>query len=152
LSGKLLRECLRLIQSAVSLILESARRQLAIRACVVAQVSNLLYRRLPVGKAATYHHACGLEIRDTADWKSALQGSRFQSAERQLGHRACGLEIRDTADWKSALQGSRFQSAERQLGNRACGLEIRDTADWKSALQGSRFQSAERQLAITPAD
>jgi hypothetical protein len=45
----------------------------------VAQVSNLPYRRLPVGRAPTNSTAlelretCGLEIRDTADWKSALQ-------------------------------------------------------------------------------
>jgi hypothetical protein len=39
----------------------------------VAQVSNLLYRRLPVGYTLNSHNLCGLEIRDTADWKSALQ-------------------------------------------------------------------------------
>jgi hypothetical protein len=51
----------------------------------VAQVSNLLYRRLPVGRTcdipATLEpsSACGLEIRDTADWKSALQfGARIR--------------------------------------------------------------------------
>ncbi len=44
----------------------------------VAQVSNLLYRRLPAGNAThelalpTATTASGLEIRDTADWKSAL--------------------------------------------------------------------------------
>ena len=39
----------------------------------VAQVSNLLCRRLPVGKACEFSSACGLKIRDTADWKSALR-------------------------------------------------------------------------------
>ena len=39
----------------------------------VAQVSNLLYRRLPAGFALNNRGLCGLEIRDTADWKSALQ-------------------------------------------------------------------------------
>jgi len=45
----------------------------------VAQVSNLLYRRLPAGSACKQParpiagDVCGLEIRDTADWKSALQ-------------------------------------------------------------------------------
>ena len=44
----------------------------------VAQVSNLPYRRLPVGNALDAQDALGLadarglEIRDTADWKSAL--------------------------------------------------------------------------------
>ncbi|MEY2409911.1 MAG: hypothetical protein QOF48_2581 [Verrucomicrobiota bacterium] len=45
----------------------------------VAQTSSLLYRRLPVGRCVIIlaqkatPSACGLEIRDTADWKSALQ-------------------------------------------------------------------------------
>jgi len=55
----------------------------------VPQVSNLLYRRLPVGSAwafrtlPNWHQPCGLEIRDTrlpgggqaADWKSAARAS-----------------------------------------------------------------------------
>jgi hypothetical protein len=40
---------------------------------LVAQVSNLLYRRLPVGTPGARLYVCGLEIRDTADWKSALR-------------------------------------------------------------------------------
>ncbi len=45
----------------------------------VAQVSNLLYRRFPIGRAWRcgerwiVRGACGLETRDTADWKSALR-------------------------------------------------------------------------------
>ncbi len=39
---------------------------------LVAQVSNLLYRRLQVGRLYRLGCICGLEIRDTADWKSAL--------------------------------------------------------------------------------
>jgi len=39
----------------------------------VAQVSNLPYRRLPVGKLYLPGRIGGLEIRDTADWKSALR-------------------------------------------------------------------------------
>jgi len=39
----------------------------------VAQVSNLLYRRLPVGRPYLLGRIGGLEIRDTADWKSALR-------------------------------------------------------------------------------
>src|SRR5208337_18142 len=42
------------------------------RGCV-AQISNLLCRRLPVGRLCLLGRLCGLEIRDTADWKSALQ-------------------------------------------------------------------------------
>jgi hypothetical protein len=40
---------------------------------VVAQISNLLYRRLQVGRALHKGPACGLEIRDTAGWKPALR-------------------------------------------------------------------------------
>jgi hypothetical protein len=49
------------------------------RLLIVAQVSNLLYRRLPVGRpwanarVLKTYSGCGLETRDTADWKSALQ-------------------------------------------------------------------------------
>ena len=39
----------------------------------VAEVSNLLCRRLPVGRLYPPGRICGLEIRDTADWKSALR-------------------------------------------------------------------------------
>ena len=42
---------------------------------IVAQVSNLLYCRFPVGRPYENRTAGGLEIRDTADWKSALQAS-----------------------------------------------------------------------------
>ena len=42
----------------------------------VAQVSNLLYRRLPVGTPLVRRGACGLEIRDTAGWKPALRAWR----------------------------------------------------------------------------
>jgi hypothetical protein len=43
-------------------------------------VSNLLYRRLPVGRPCGNWTAGGLEIRDTADWKSALRGSWSEGA------------------------------------------------------------------------
>ena len=45
----------------------------------VAQVSNLKYRRFPIGRALPVqapqnaHSTCGLKTRDTADWKSALR-------------------------------------------------------------------------------
>jgi hypothetical protein len=39
----------------------------------VAQVSNLLCRGLLAGRVLRTYGACGLEIRDTADLKSALQ-------------------------------------------------------------------------------
>jgi hypothetical protein len=46
----------------------------------VAQISNLLYRRIRFGKpldrsdTPVFSQACGLEIRDTAGWKPALRG------------------------------------------------------------------------------
>src|SRR5438093_3503537 len=45
---------------------------------IVAQISNLLYRRFLIGRASQrltrlkFQGACGLQTRDTADWKSAL--------------------------------------------------------------------------------
>ena len=51
---------------------------------LVAQISNLLYRRLPVGRPPEVSSACGLEIRDTADWKSALRLAALQTSEIRL--------------------------------------------------------------------
>jgi hypothetical protein len=45
----------------------------------VAQISNLLYRRIPFGRPAeraetpVRANPCGLKIRDTAGWKPALR-------------------------------------------------------------------------------
>ena len=47
----------------------------------VARVSNLLCRRLPVGRVFAVRDASGLEIRDTADWKSALRPRRRSAYE-----------------------------------------------------------------------
>jgi len=64
----------------------------------VAQVSNLLYRRLPAGlrdgfranetgtleneKPSEFSTVCGLEIRDTAGWKPALRGGKGEACLR----------------------------------------------------------------------
>src|SRR5439155_23458586 len=40
--------------------------------CAVAQISNLLYRLLSFGKPSARQKRSGLQIRDTADYKSAL--------------------------------------------------------------------------------
>ncbi len=47
----------------------------------VAQVSNLLYHRLPVGRLYVLAGACGLEIRDTAGSKPALRLPFGQTCE-----------------------------------------------------------------------
>ena len=39
----------------------------------VAQVGNLPFRRLVVGRVLAPGRICGLPIRDTADWQSALR-------------------------------------------------------------------------------
>jgi len=58
----------------------------------VAQVSNLLYRRLPVGRLYLLGRICGLEIRDTADWKSALRLPVGETREIPgLGFTGCTL-------------------------------------------------------------
>jgi hypothetical protein len=101
----------------------------------VAQVSNLLYRRLPVGNAPQalarpeIRSACGLEIRDTADSKSALRRiCRFVAPVSNLLYRR--LPAGRLSNGRRRLE---FQSVSP--GRRVCGLEIRDTADWKSALR-----------------
>ncbi len=59
----------------------------------VAQVSNLLYRRLPAGRATEtrsppeWTRGCGLEIRDTAGWKPALRHGHPPLAAWSLSHR-----------------------------------------------------------------
>jgi len=60
---------------------------------LVAQVSNLLYRRLLVGRLLESARACGLEIRDTAGWKPAL---RLRHAKtRELSGLARKAEVRN---------------------------------------------------------
>ena len=44
----------------------------------VAQIFNLLYRRLAVGRASAFADRGGLQIRDTADCKSALLRFRLR--------------------------------------------------------------------------
>jgi len=54
---------------------------------VVAQVGNLLYRRLVIGAPATvlrHHTVSGLPIRDTADCQSALRGAAVADDLRDI--------------------------------------------------------------------
>ena len=59
----------------------------------VAQISNLLYRRIPFGrppddsKAHEFSEARGLKIRDTAGWKPALRA--FSPGKTEALLRAC---------------------------------------------------------------
>ena len=46
----------------------------------VAQVGNLLFRRLAVGWSSASATVCGLPIRDTADYQSALPARRVNAA------------------------------------------------------------------------
>jgi hypothetical protein len=57
----------------------------------VAQISNLLYRRLPVGGPSGDTVACGLEIRDTAGWKPALRPGGAQFGTSDFGLRTSDL-------------------------------------------------------------
>src|SRR5262249_21769395 len=66
-----------------------------------AQVSNLLSRRFPIGGASPVpaphrsRSACGLETRDTADWKSALRSLRtLLNTEEGRAAGAARLQIR----------------------------------------------------------
>ena len=53
----------------------------------VAQVANLLFRRLAVGGVLATGRICGLPIRGTADWQSALRQPRSSSQGAMLESR-----------------------------------------------------------------
>ena len=62
------------------------------RPAIVAQISNPLYRRFPIGRPSprptrlNFPGVCGLKTRDTADWKSALRGlQRLQMCSVSYG-------------------------------------------------------------------
>jgi len=60
----------------VSCHFQNGRKQEMINEQFVAQIVNLLYRRLEIGSAGAssmIKTACGLAIRDTADCQSALR-------------------------------------------------------------------------------
>jgi len=77
----------------------------------VAQVSNLLYRRLPVGRGFLRCRACGLEIRDTAGWKPALR-HRIHAQEHLggVGHAADTNALLDS--WFTAQTNIQTWTAE----------------------------------------
>ncbi len=76
------------------------------RHCPVAQICNLLYRRLSVGRAPHGSTPCGLQIRDAADCKSALQTMRL----RIWGQYHDGLTCKKRGD---RIAAGRFPSARR---------------------------------------
>src|SRR5205085_796225 len=102
------------------------------RAALVAQVSNLLYRRFPIGRAPRKlarlngRSAGGLEIRDTADRKSALRGEPCAALVAQVSNLL----------YRRFPIGRAPRELARLNGRSAGGSEIRDTADRKSALRG----------------
>ena len=70
---------------------------------LVAQISNLLYRRFPIGRASGHLLACQslrtlrrLETCDTADWKSALQ-----AGAGSVAHPAVQAEWGARSSWRS---------------------------------------------------
>ena len=82
-------------------------RSLPMNRRAVAQVSNLPYRRLPVGRmreaqaVREYSGVCGLAIRDTADWQSALRIERRPGSWSQCA-RGSG--------WGLSIKGSKRKS------------------------------------------
>jgi len=120
----------------------------ASRRTLVAQVSNLLRRRLPVGKARelSVHPALrtgrGLEIRDTADWKSALQfvsgAPRLRSADcqsadlRRLGSGARDCQSAATA--RPARPSERARASQSPTASRQPN-KLAASADCQSAIQ-----------------
>ena len=73
---------------------------------LVAQISNLLYRRLAVGRPFARRDACGLKIRDTADWKSALLWLRLRRAVEYLEIFSARNGLRKTLGISSALKNN----------------------------------------------
>ena len=69
----MLRVCARRENSTAFVLLSQKnvflRKFEAAQGILVAQVGNLPYRRLAVGRASEANGACGLPIRDTADWE-----------------------------------------------------------------------------------
>ncbi len=98
---------------------------------LVAQISNLLYRRLPVGRPFDRREGCGLEIRDTADWKPALLWLRRRRAAlyRRLPVGRVSKPSSASADWKSAIQqvGNRYSRRHAHACNKS-RLEVRSRA------------------------
>jgi hypothetical protein len=68
--------------------------------CFVAQICNLLYRRIAFGRPLTFPTpspmtaAGGLQIRDTADYKSALRAEAFAPHLPGRFNKNCGLTQR----------------------------------------------------------
>jgi len=78
----------------------------------VAQVGNLLYPRLAVGRTSAVRGVCGLPIRDTADCQSAVP-------IRPSLRRSCW-----SADLQSALRGSRYHSVRRAPGVHLVAVDV----------------------------
>jgi arsenite-transporting ATPase len=94
----------------------------------VAQVSNLPYRRLPAGSASAESErsatadASGLEIRDTADWKSALPSPPNAAAKSVA-------QVSQPAVSPTSKSAAREQIGAPGQAGRVAGLETCDTAD-----------------------
>src|SRR5437867_12767428 len=90
----------------------------------VAQVSNLLYRRFPIGRTfreparSNTCSARGLEIRDTADWKSALRSDPRRASVAQVSNLL----------YRRLPIGRTFREPPRTNTSSACGLQLSDTA------------------------
>ena len=117
---------------------------------IVAQVSNLLYRRLPVGRLHENRMAGGLEIRDTADWKSALQpsGSWSRCANPESWRLPTNRPaIRDSS--RPLLMNRRWNAAfRRQIATRAQAAGCRLKAAFR--FTGTKRENCFRRI-LTPA-
>ena len=65
---------------------------------IVAQISNLPYRRLPVGWRLEQCMGCGLEIRDTAGWKPALLCYQLRTSPSSKTCRLARIRLRIASD------------------------------------------------------
>ncbi len=90
-------------QHLLARIFHSLRAPLGCRS-YVAQVSNLLYRRLPVRRLYLLGSICGLEIRDTAGWKPALRLPVGETREISGPGRLCRLFVLAFLLWPPAAR------------------------------------------------
>src|ERR1035441_8155153 len=121
---------------------------------IVAQISNLLYRRFPLGwlfgegRRQVSGARRRIEFCDTADWESALRGRRMLALNSYHCSRCTGdsgmslarASVSPVAQipnlpYRRILFCGAPLKLDASLRRTASRVEIGDTADWKSAIQ-----------------
>ena len=69
----------------------------------VAQIANLLFRRLPIGGALAKSDICRMASCDTADWQSALQTPPARWTDAMPGSKSGGMPAADAKQIRSHI-------------------------------------------------